>query len=155
VHSTLFTFILAKAFHCCKIVSHKQPGSLIFTYTLAIDKVIGGSGFWGGGRCRTLSYSNLFLTYFLCRANHRPSVPTLHRHCTENSKHIFPEMKLRGLVPSSYIHVSVSYLYTHTIGLPILLQENWITNRGNNKSLTDTSMRKSGMRPRSFFLVNT
>jgi hypothetical protein len=32
-------------------------------------------------------------------------------------------MKLRGVVPNSYIHVSVSDLYITTIGLPILLQE--------------------------------
>jgi hypothetical protein len=31
-------------------------------------------------------------------------------------------MKLRGLVPNSFIHVSVSDLYIPTIGLPILLQ---------------------------------
>ena len=30
---------------------------------------------------------------------------------TENLVYIFPEMKLRGLVPSSYIHVTVSDLY--------------------------------------------
>jgi hypothetical protein len=35
----------------------------------------------------------------------------LQRHYTENSKKLFPEMKLRGLVPNSYIHVSVSYVY--------------------------------------------
>jgi hypothetical protein len=34
---------------------------------------------------------------------------------TEKSKKIFPEMKLRGLVPIFYIHVSVSDLYIHTI----------------------------------------
>jgi hypothetical protein len=34
-------------------------------------------------------------------------------------------MKLRGLVPNSYIHVSVvSDLYIPTTGLPILPQEN-------------------------------
>jgi hypothetical protein len=45
-------------------------------------------------------------------------VPTLYTifvklepHCTENSKQIFPETKLRGLVPYSYIHISVSDLY--------------------------------------------
>ena len=32
-------------------------------------------------------------------------------HCTENSKQIFPEMNLRGLVPNYYIHVSESDLY--------------------------------------------
>jgi hypothetical protein len=36
--------------------------------------------------------------------------------CTENSKQIFLEMKLRGLVPNFYIHVSVSDLYIPTIG---------------------------------------
>ena len=46
---------------------------------------------------------------------------------TENSKHIFPEMKLLN----SYIHVSVSDLYIPTIGLPILLQENRWTDPGN------------------------
>jgi hypothetical protein len=29
-------------------------------------------------------------------------------YCTENPIYVFPEMKLRGLVPSSFIHVSVS-----------------------------------------------
>jgi len=29
----------------------------------------------------------------------------LQRHYTENSKQIFPEMKLRSLVPNFYIHV--------------------------------------------------
>ncbi len=37
-------------------------------------------------------------------------------HCTKNSKHIFLEMKLRGLVPNFYIHVSVSdFIYIPTI----------------------------------------
>jgi hypothetical protein len=49
---------------------------------------------------------------------------TLQRHYAENSKQIFPEMKLRGVSPRFYIHVSVSDLYITTIGLPILLQEN-------------------------------
>jgi hypothetical protein len=31
-------------------------------------------------------------------------------HSTENSKLIFPEMKLRGLVPNSYIHASGEYI---------------------------------------------
>jgi hypothetical protein len=44
---------------------------------------------------------------------------TLQRQYTENSKQIFQEMKLRGLCPSSYIHVSVSDLYFPKIGLPI------------------------------------
>ncbi len=47
---------------------------------------------------------------------------TLQRQYKENSKQIFPEMKLRGLSPNSYIH-----LYIPTVGLPILLQENMWT----------------------------
>jgi hypothetical protein len=42
-------------------------------------------------------------------------------YCTENPIYVFPEMKLRGLVPNSYIHVSVKKLYIPRIGLPILL----------------------------------
>jgi hypothetical protein len=38
-------------------------------------------------------------------------------HCTKNSKQIFPEMKLRGLVFDLYIRVSGSDLYISTIGL--------------------------------------
>jgi hypothetical protein len=45
----------------------------------------------------------------------------------------FPEKELRGYSPSSYIHVSVCDLYEYIplIGLPILLQENRWTERGN------------------------
>jgi hypothetical protein len=51
---------------------------------------------------------------------------------------IFPEKELRGYSPNSYIHVSVSDLYIPVIGLPILLQENRWTERGNiYRSLTD------------------
>jgi hypothetical protein len=51
-------------------------------------------------------------------------LPALQSHYTKNSKQIFPEMKLRGLVPNSYIHVSMGDLYISTNGLqPILLQE--------------------------------
>jgi hypothetical protein len=42
---------------------------------------------------------------------------TLLRHCTKNSKQIFPEMKLLGIVPNFYIHVSVSDLHIPIIGL--------------------------------------
>jgi hypothetical protein len=31
-------------------------------------------------------------------------------HCTENLIYVFPQVKLCGLVPNSYIHVSVSDL---------------------------------------------
>ncbi len=46
-----------------------------------------------------------------------PVSAALQMHCTENSKQIFPERKLRGLVPNFYIHISVSDLYFTTIGL--------------------------------------
>ncbi len=42
-----------------------------------------------------------------------------HPHWTKNPIYVFPEMKLRGLVPNSYIHVSVSDLYIPRITLPI------------------------------------
>jgi hypothetical protein len=38
-------------------------------------------------------------------------------HCTENSKQIFPEMKLSGLIPYFYIYESGSNLYIPMIGL--------------------------------------
>jgi hypothetical protein len=44
-------------------------------------------------------------------------------YCAENPIYVFPEMKLRGLVPNSHIHVSVSNLYIPRIGLPIWLQQ--------------------------------
>jgi hypothetical protein len=37
-------------------------------------------------------------------------------YCAGNSKQIFPEMKLSGLVPGICIHGSVSELYIPTIG---------------------------------------
>jgi hypothetical protein len=38
-------------------------------------------------------------------------------HCPKNVKQIFPETKLRGLVPNFYSHVSASDLYIPTISL--------------------------------------
>ncbi len=61
----------------------------------------------------------------------RTTLATLQRRRTKNLKQIFPEMKLLGLVPNLYIHESVSDSYIPTIGLPILLQQNRWTNRGN------------------------
>ncbi len=52
-------------------------------------------------------------------------------HFTKKPIDIFPEMKLHGLVPNSYIHVSVSDLHIPRIGLPICLQQNRQTNPGN------------------------
>ncbi len=65
-------------------------------------------------------------------------------YCAENSKEIFQEMKLHGLSPNFYIHVSVSDRSTNAfskIGGPTM---------GIYKSLTDTRMQKLGTRPRSF-----
>jgi hypothetical protein len=49
-------------------------------------------------------------------------------------------MKMRGLVPNSFIHVSVSdFMYIPRIGPHILLQQNRWTDHGNiYTSLTDT-----------------
>jgi hypothetical protein len=41
---------------------------------------------------------------------------TLQMLCTEDLKQILPEMKLQGLVPNFYIHVSLNDLYIPTIG---------------------------------------
>jgi hypothetical protein len=38
-------------------------------------------------------------------------------HCKQDPIYVFPEMKLRGLVPNFYIHVSVSDLY-----IPLFIQ---------------------------------
>jgi hypothetical protein len=43
--------------------------------------------------------------------------------CTENPIYVLPEMKLHGIVPNSYNHVSVSDLFIAGIGLPIWLQQ--------------------------------
>ncbi len=57
-------------------------------------------------------------------------------HCTKNPIYVFPEMKLRGLVPNSYIYLSLRDLYIPRIGL----QPNRQTDPGNilYKSQTDT-----------------
>jgi hypothetical protein len=47
------------------------------------------------------------------------------------------EKELCGLSPNFYIHVTVSELYSLTIGLPVLLQENmWIDPENINRSQT-------------------
>jgi hypothetical protein len=43
-------------------------------------------------------------------------------HCKEDSNYVFPEIKLRDLVPKLHIHISVSDLYIPRIGPPILLK---------------------------------
>jgi hypothetical protein len=81
-----------------------------------------------------ISCKNIYMS-----SRHGVAVATLQRHNTQNSKQIFPEKELSGLSPNFHIHVSVSDLYIPMIGLPILLQENMLTDPGNiYKSLTDT-----------------
>jgi hypothetical protein len=53
----------------------------------------------------------------------------LKKYNTENSKQIFPEKELRGASPNSC--VCERFIYIPTIGLPILLQENMLTDPGN------------------------
>jgi hypothetical protein len=64
------------------------------------------------------------------------------QHCSENLKHIFPEMKLFGLVPHFCINVSVSDLYIPTIGPPTLLYCVCEPIVEIYKLLTDTKMQK-------------
>ncbi len=52
-------------------------------------------------------------------------------NCTENPIYVYPEIKLNGLVPDSYIHASVGGLYIPRIGLPIWLQQITQTDPGN------------------------
>jgi hypothetical protein len=52
-------------------------------------------------------------------------------HCIENLIYAFPEMKLRGIIPNSYVHVSVSELFIPRMGLSIWLQQNRQTDPGN------------------------
>ncbi len=59
-------------------------------------------------------------------------------HCTENTKQIFPEMKLCGLVPNFYIHVSVIELYNTMIGTQTQYSKMGGPILGIYKSLPDT-----------------
>ncbi len=75
-------------------------------------------------------------------------------HCNENSRQIFPEMKLRGLVPNFYIHVSVNDLYIPTIGPQTQYSKIGGPIVGIYESLTDTWMQKLGTRLRNFISGN-
>jgi len=100
---------------------------------------------FSGCVCTVWSFFVVFgPTKRLCRAvdsvrkkahthTHTPSLPHTHTiiHCKENSNDLFPEIKLRGLVPNFHIYTSVSDLYILRISLHILLQPNRQTNRGN------------------------
>jgi hypothetical protein len=52
-------------------------------------------------------------------------------HCTKKPIYVFPDMKLCGLIPNSYIYVSVSDFYIPRIGLPLWRQQNRQTDPGN------------------------
>jgi hypothetical protein len=67
----------------------------------------------------------------LVDVQHVDLYPTLQRHNTKNSKHIFPEKELHGQSLNFHIQVSVSDLFIPTIDLPILLQENMWTDPVN------------------------
>ncbi len=56
---------------------------------------------------------------------------------------------MRDHSPNSYIHVSVNDLYNPAIGLPILLQENRCTDRGNIRTVRSKTHEcpKLGVRP--------
>jgi hypothetical protein len=77
-----------------------------------------------------LNFSHFLVSHLKLRGRFGIST-ALQTHCAENSKQIFPEMKLCGLVPNFYINVSVSDLYNPTIGPHILMQKNRWTDRGN------------------------
>jgi hypothetical protein len=82
---------------------------------------------------------------FICpqhtvKENSQNSDTALQRHCTENSKQIFPEMKLRDLVPNFYIHV-------------LYMCEQFIYSQ--DRPFLDSRMCKLATRPRSFISGNT
>jgi hypothetical protein len=82
--------------------------------------------------------------------------PALNMHCAKNLKQIFPEMKLRGLVPNLYIHVCICVrdLYIPMIGPQVQYSEIGGPIVGIYKSLTDAWMEKLGTRLRSFISGN-
>ncbi len=61
-------------------------------------------------------------------------------------------MKLRGIIPNFYVHVSVNDLYIPTIGPQTQYSKIGGPIIGIYKSLTDTWMQKFGTRPCSSFL---
>jgi len=92
---------------------------------------------------------DIIFNFYLGRGDGLGYKVTITIHCTENSKQIFPEMKLCDLVPNLYIHVSVRHLYIPTIGPAILLQENrwtdiWIAHRYMNVEIFGRAISFSG-----------
>ncbi len=59
-------------------------------------------------------------------------------HCNKDPMYVFPEMKLRGLVPNFHIHVFVNDLYIPTISPSIFCSKIGGLIVGIYKSLTET-----------------
>jgi hypothetical protein len=72
----------------------------------------------------------------------------LQMHCTENSKQIFPEMKLRA--PNFYIHVSECNLYIPTISP----QTQYAAKEADKSWEYINRGQKLGTKPRSFISGN-
>ncbi len=92
-------------------------------------------------------------------------MPSL-QHCAKNPIYVFPDIKLYGLVPNSYIHVAESNLYIPRLGLPIWLQQSRhndprnieITHRYMNVEIGRQNINNSVLeitRPRSLISENT
>jgi hypothetical protein len=73
--------------------------------------------------------------------------------CKEDPIYVFPEMKLRGLFPTSHIHVSVSDKYIPRIGLPILLLVHECRNWERGRAVSFLGIFVSLVRKCSFFAV--
>ncbi len=50
--------------------------------------------------------------YYACNFSLSLCSTLAHLHCKEDPIYVFPEMKLRGLIPNFHIHVSVSDIPT-------------------------------------------
>ncbi len=72
---------------------------------------------------KQVSFSNSQGYELLYNVHIRVWTDTLQRHKYQKFETNIPRKELRGLSPNTYIHVSVSYCYIPTIGLPILLQK--------------------------------
>ncbi len=83
-----------------KDAQNGRPGKVVFLYLRTLTAV---------NHCNSVISLSIYTV---------ACVTTLQRQCPKNCKQMFPEMKLRGLVPNSYIHVSVS-----EIGGPIVHRE--------------------------------
>ncbi len=77
------------------------------------------------------AYTHTAFIFFDIQPEYQVLEDTLQRHCTENLNQIVLEMKLRGLVHNSYIHVYVGNFYIPRICLLILQQQNRWTDPGN------------------------